>query len=64
MEPISIMVACENPRSNIIVRSLAWLMDPKAFVKSMNNRYISWVVNLASSSAAIRVWICLLVHLS
>jgi hypothetical protein len=49
---------------HLVERSLAWSMDPKAFVKSMNNRYISWVVNLTSSSAVIRVWICLLVHLS
>lgn len=63
MEPINVMASCGNPKSNIIARSLAWSMDPKAFVKSMNNRYISRVVNLTSSNAAIRVWICLLVHL-
>jgi hypothetical protein len=64
MEPNNVMAPCGNPKSDIIAISLAWSMDPKAFVKSMNNRYISWVVNLASFSVAMRIWICLLVYLS
>ena len=64
MNPISFMASLENPRSYIIARSLAWSMEPNALVKSMNSRYISWLVKLASSSAAIIVWIWRLVHRS
>jgi hypothetical protein len=64
MQPICAMASFGKPRSNMIARSRAWSMDPKAFVKSMNNRYISYVMKCASSSAATRVWIRLLIHLS
>ena len=40
MEPNNVMAPCGSPKSDIIAISLAWSMDPKAFVKSMNNRYI------------------------
>ena len=48
----------------MIASNLAWSIDPKALVKSMYSKYMSCVVNLASSSTTISVYICLLVHLS
>jgi hypothetical protein len=47
-----------------MVNSLAWSMDPKAFLKSMYRRYMSCWVSLESSRAAIRVCNFLDVHLS
>jgi hypothetical protein len=47
-----------------MANSLAWSIEPKAFLKSMYRMYISWFVSLASSSAAISIWICLEVLLS
>ena len=44
-----------NPRASIIANSLEWSMEPKAFLKSKYNRYISVSEYLASSSAAITV---------
>jgi hypothetical protein len=64
MQPISSNALFGKSRSSIITRSLAWSIDPKALVKSIYNRYISYVVNRVSSSATIMVWICLLVHRS
>jgi hypothetical protein len=51
-------------RSSMIVKSRVWSMEPKAFLKSMYNMYMSWFVSLASSSAAISICICLVVLLS
>ena len=39
-------------------------MEPKAFLKSTYMMYMSWFVNLASSSAAIMVCVCLAVFCS
>ena len=43
----------------MIARSLAWSIEPKAFLKSMYVRYMSLFVSRASSRAAISVCICL-----
>jgi hypothetical protein len=48
----------------MMASSLAWSMDPNAFLKSIYRRYISCWVSLESSKAAIRVCSCLDVHLS
>jgi hypothetical protein len=64
MDPINLMASLGNPKSTIIARSLAWSMEPKTLVKSINKRYISWFVKRASSSAAIKVWIWRLVQCS
>ena len=47
------------PRSFIMAKSLAWSMEPNAFLKSMYRIYISWFVSLAFSSAPMSSWICL-----
>ena len=62
--PIRFMASSGYPRSFIIARSLAWSMEPKAFLKSMYRMYMSCFVNLASSNAAISTWSCLEVPLS
>ena len=59
-----VMMTFGYPRSFIMARSLAWSMDPKAFLKSMYRIYMSWFVNLASSNAAISTWSCRVVPLS
>ena len=59
MFPIRVIASFGYPKSFVIANSLAWSRDPKAFFKSIYNRYISWFVNLASSSAAMRSWSCL-----
>ena len=64
MFPIRFMASCGYPRSSIMARSLAWSMEPKAFLKSMYRMYMFWFVNRASSSAAISTWSCLDVPLS
>ena len=64
MFPTSIIASVGYPRSFIIFRSLAWSNDPNAFLKSIYSRYISWFVNFASSSAAMRSCSCLAVLLS
>ena len=38
----------------IMAKSFVWSIEPKAFLKSMQRMYISWFVNLASSSAVMR----------
>jgi hypothetical protein len=38
MDPTKVMASLGYPKSDIIARSLAWSMEPKALVKSMNNR--------------------------
>ena len=64
MFPIRITASSGYPKFLVIASSLAWSRDPKAFLKSMYSRYMSWFVNLASSSAAIRSWSCMAVLLS
>jgi len=61
--PISSTASLGYPRSSIMASSLAWSIDPKAFLKSMYVRYMSLLVSLASSRAAIIIWICLVVFL-
>jgi hypothetical protein len=41
MLPIRLMASCGYPRSFIMANSLAWPMDPNAFLKSMYNKYMS-----------------------
>ncbi len=64
MFPIKDTASSGYPKSLVTASSLAWSRDPNAFLKSIYNRYMSWFVNLASSSAAIRSWSCLDVLLS
>jgi hypothetical protein len=64
MFPIRFMTSFGYPRSFIMARSLAWSMEPKAFLKFMYRMYISWFVNLASSNATISTWSWLDVLLS
>jgi hypothetical protein len=47
-----------------MANSLAWSIDPNAFLKWMYRRYISCWVSLESSRVAIRICNCLDVHLS
>jgi hypothetical protein len=47
-----------------MARSLAWSMEPNAFLKSIYRRYISCWVSLESYRVAISVCSCLDVHLS
>jgi hypothetical protein len=47
-----------------MARSLAWSMEPNAFLKSIYRRYISCWMSLESSKAVISVCSCLDVHLS
>ena len=54
MFPIRVTASSGYPRSFVMANSLAWSREPKAFLKSMYNKYMSWFVNLASSSATIR----------
>ena len=73
--PISMVLECEYillvkvtaftryPRSFIMANNLAWSIDPKAFLKSIYNRYMSSLMKCASSRATISSWICLDVHL-
>lgn len=42
-------------------RSLAWSMDPNAFLKSMYVKYIFLVVSFTSFRVAMMVWFCLVV---
>lgn len=46
-------------RSSMMARSCIWSMEPKAFLKSMYVRYMSFAVSLASFRVAMIVWICL-----
>jgi len=62
--PISATESWGKPRSLIMASRRAWSMDPNAFLKSMYRKYISRWLICVSSSAAVRVWICLEVHLS
>ena len=64
MLPTRLMTSVGYTRSFIVAKSLAWSMEPKAFLKSMYRIYMSWFVNLASSNAAMRSWSCLDVPLS
>jgi hypothetical protein len=64
MFPIRFMTSFGYPRSFIMARSLAWSMEPKAFLKFMYRMYMSWFVNLASSNATRSTWSCLDVPLS
>ena len=64
MFPIRVTASSGYPRSFVIANSLAWSREPKAFLKLMYNRYMSWFVNFASSSVAMRSWSCLDVFLS
>ena len=64
MFPIRFMASFGYPRSFIMARSLAWSIEPKAFLKSMYRIFMSCFVNLASSNAAINTWSCLEVLLS
>ena len=64
MFPIKVTASSGYPKYFVIASSLVWSRDPKAFFKSMYSRSMSWFVNLASSSAAIRSWSCLAVLLS
>ena len=52
--PIKVTASSGYPKSLVIANSLAWSREPKTFLRSIYNRYISWFVNLASSSATIR----------
>jgi hypothetical protein len=54
MFPIRATASSGYPKSFVMANNLAWSREPKAFLKSIYNRYMSWFVNLASSSAAIR----------
>jgi hypothetical protein len=47
-----------------MAKSLAWTMEPNAFLKSIYRRYISCWVSMESSKVAITVCSCLDVHLS
>ena len=42
----------------MMAKNFAWSIEPKAFLKSIYVRYMSFVVNLASSKVAMIVWIC------
>jgi hypothetical protein len=53
MFPIRVTASTGYPKSFVIANSFAWSREPKAFLKSIYSRYISWLVNIASSSAAI-----------
>ena len=45
--------------SSMMAKSLAWSIEPNALLKSINVRYMSFVVNLVSSKVAMIVWIVL-----
>ena len=64
MFPIKVTASSGYPRSFVIANSLAWSREPKAFLKSIYSRYMSWFVNFASSSASMRSWSCQDVFLS
>jgi hypothetical protein len=62
--PIISIASSGYPRSSIIVSSLAWSMDPKAFLKFMYRMCMSWLINLTSSSTTMSFRICLVVLFS
>jgi hypothetical protein len=64
MFPIKLIASIGYPISSIIVSSLAWSIEPNAFLKSMYKMYMSCLVYFASSKGAMISCICLIVHLS
>ena len=63
MLSIRVTSSSRYPKALVTANSLAWSSEPKAFLKSMYKRTMSWFVNFAYSSAAIRlgvgiVWMC------
>ena len=61
--PTNFTASSGYPRSFIMASTRALSIDAEAFLKSMYNRYMSSVVNCASSNAAINSCNCLDVHL-
>jgi hypothetical protein len=55
MFPIGTIVFNGYSKSSMRARSLAWLMEPKAFLKSMYGMYISLLVSLVFFSAPIKI---------
>ena len=53
-----LIVYVRYPRSSMSVNSLAWSIEPNAFLKSIYVMYMSLLVSLASSRDARIIWIC------
>ena len=61
---VKVTASSGYPRSFMMANSLAWPIDPKAFLKSIYSRYMSLLVKCTSSKVAVRSCNCLDVHLS
>jgi hypothetical protein len=62
MLPIRLIASCGYPKSDIIVSSLPWSVEPNAFLKSIYNKKMSYLVSLESFRTAMMVCNCLEVH--